>query len=204
MITTAMSVAGSYRRKDDDCYTSYKGRPRRYISTPCPECGCRLHERVGKYGLFSSCERFPFCLGTVPVKPTPKKPYDSYTQLLLDAHKLAVRYLSAEHMMGKTGCIAWFVKRPLLLTDVDALLVTIEAASAEASRLGPTKDFIQEVHDTRVAKIRGRYSTRYSQRVLRALPKPKFTRRWDTSLVEQIELDLAPNEGDPWEDNFVD
>jgi len=206
MTTTATSAVGSLRQKSN---SKFKGRNKfnrvwrhEVDGVTCPECGCSMVRRPSKHGFFSGCVRFPFCCGTVPEKPSQAKPYDSYTQLLLDAHKRAVTYLSKPEMLGKSGCIAWFLKHPLVLTDNSALMATIDAASAEASRLGEPKDFIQAAHNVRMARVRTEWREKYTQRVLRAKPKPVFTRRWDSSLIEQIELDLEPTvEGEFWEDD---
>jgi hypothetical protein len=155
-----------------------------------------MEERNGKHGTFHGCVRFPLCVGAIPVSSSKAKPYDSYTQLLLDAHKLAVSFLSLEHVLGKMGCVEWFLKRPLLLTDVDALLQTVEEASTEATRLGYPKDFIQSAHNERMGRARGEWRNKYSRHKLRDLPKPVFTHRWDDSLLEQIELDLLPSSDD--------
>jgi hypothetical protein len=151
-----------------------------------------VEQRLGKYGQFGGCVRFPFCIGTVPTSPSYKKPHDSYTQLLLDAHKRAVRYLSRADMLGKDGCVRWFIKHPLALTDNEGLLTTIDAASAEASRHGAVVDFVQLEHSSRIKKLYAEYMGKYPSHVLRRLPKPVFTRRWDDSLLKQIELDLTP------------
>ena len=162
-----------------------------------------MFSRFGKYGAFYGCVRFPFCIGTIPVKPTAKKPYDSYTQLLLDAHKLAIQHLSRGDMLGTARCVAWFIKRPLVLTNNEALLALVEEASAEASRLGAPQDFVQKAHNIRMNRMRATYKDKYPQRVLRQRPKPVFVRRWDTSLFDQIELDLAPIENEGFdEDEF--
>ncbi len=195
MITTATSAATSSRQQGNSyAATTVKGRRRRPEAKGvcCPECGCNMEERKGKHGTFHGCVRFPLCVGAIPVSSSKAKPYDSYTQLLLDAHKMAVNYLSKEYLLGKLGCIAWFIRRPLLLTNVETLLQTVEEASAEATRLGFPKDFIQSAHNERMGRARGSWRNKYSGQRLRELPKPVFTHRWDDSLIEQIELDLMP------------
>jgi len=197
MTTTATNAVGSLRQKSRSQFNGDKKPLRAYWrnevdGVKCPECGCAMLQRKGKHGTFNGCERFPICCGTVPRTPNSAKPYDSYTQLLLDAHKRAVTYLSKPEMLGRAGCIAWFLKHPLILTDNEALMATIDAASAEASRLGEPKDFIQAAHNARMARVRTEWREKYPQKYLRRLPKPVFTRRWDNSLVEQIEIDLEP------------
>lgn len=205
MITTATNAAGSSPQKSDFKSKKYKTEWRHEVANiKCPECGCAMVLRPSKHGLFNGCVRFPFCCGTVPHGRNAVKPYDSYTQLLLDAHKHAVNYLSKPKMLGKVGGVAWFLKHPLRLTDNDVLMATIDAASVEASKLGPKIDFIQEAHDARMRRVGTEWRDKYPQRVLRSKPKLVFTRRWDRSLLEQIEIDLEPTVNDEWADNFVE
>jgi ssDNA-binding Zn-finger/Zn-ribbon topoisomerase 1 len=206
MTTTATNAVGSLRQKSKSQFGNGKKSLRAYWrnevdGVKCQECGCTMRRREGKHGIFHGCERFPLCCGTVPHTRNSAKPYDSYTQLLLDAHKRAVTYLSKPEMLGKAGCIAWFLKHPLVLTNNEELMLTVDAASAEASRLGEPKDFIQAAHNVRMARVRTEWREKYSQKYLRQLPKPVFTRRWDNSLIEQIEIDLEPTRDEDWDDD---
>lgn len=160
----------------------------------CPECGCGMAERVGGHGAFYGCERFPICVGARPGRDFSRKPWDSYTELLLDAHKDAVTYMSKAHVLGSNGGIAWWLNYPLLLTSTHVLESALEAASIEASKYGESKDFIQAAHDRRISKVRTRWANLFKTENLKDRPKPVFTRRWDNSLAEQIEIDLTPVE----------
>ncbi len=161
-------------------------------SVHCPECGVDMVRRVGKHGKFFGCQRFPLCVGTRPIDNVKAKPYDSFTQLLLDAHSAAVHYLARPALLGRMGAVQWWLEHPNALTDSAVLERVINAASAKAAELGYPKDFLQEAHDARVADILTRFSTKqlihmYDASNIRTLPKPKFLRRWDTSDLDQVE-----------------
>ena len=156
----------------------------------CPECGVGMVEKTGKHGVFYGCQRFPLCVGTRPHGLAPAKPYDSFTQLLLDAHSAAVHFLAQSNLLGKAGSVAWWLSHQNVLTDMKALERAIEDASAKATELGYPKDFLQEEHDRRMAKIIGRgnkWKFVGKAEHIRSLPKPKFLRRWDTSDIAQLE-----------------
>lgn len=154
--------------------------------------------RNGKHGDFYGCQRWPLCVGSVPITQSVEKPYDSYTQLLMEAHGNAVHYLARPDMLGRVGCVTWWLERPIAFTSLKLLEELIDEASAEASSRGPAVDFIQEAHDWRVLSTRKRIavSKKYAHLLqpenLRKLPKPKFTRRWDSSDIDQIEAVLSP------------
>lgn len=158
----------------------------------CPECGVAMINRTGKHGSFYGCQRFPLCAGTRPNGLSARVPYDSFKQLLLDAHGAAVHYLAKPELLGKMGAVAWWLGHQNVLTDMKVLQETIEAASAKAAELGHPKDFLQEAYDKRMADIRLRYTKEKfhllcSNERVREMPKPKFLRRWDTSNLYQLE-----------------
>lgn len=168
----------------------------------CPECGVAMLVREGSTGSFYGCQRFPLCIGTRPIGTYSKnKRYDSLTQLLLDAHSLAVKYLAKPEVLGKQGCVTWWLSRNVDVTNVDSLEAHVDAASAKASELGEPVDFISMAYETRKERRLsytknmtngGKYLTTLKR--LKSLPKPAFTKRWDSSNIDQIEIDLTSDE----------
>jgi ssDNA-binding Zn-finger/Zn-ribbon topoisomerase 1 len=188
-------------------FTKYKSsykRSNKVDCVYCPECGVGMVLRNGKAGdiarnQFYGCQRFPLCCGTRPLASTSGtvvggKPFDSFTKLLLDAHKAAIEHLAKPSLLDRAGAVAWWVNRKVVLSDLVQLEATIEEASAKAAALGYPKDFLQEAHDTRMEHIRTKYRTvdEKSKFIndltrIRSMPRPKFLRRWDTSNLDQLE-----------------
>lgn len=183
------------RKKRDD----FRGARLIARDVQCPECGVDMVLREGQMGQFHGCQRFPLCLGTRPIGAHNKaKSYDSLTQLLLDTHALAVKHLAKPHMLGRMGCISWWLSRKVNLTDVSKLEEHVDAASAKATELGEPMDFIATVYEVRKRK-KSAYINNVKKRVmpigqLKRLPRPVFTKRWDTSEIDQIEIALLPDE----------
>lgn len=164
--------------------------------------------RTGRDGEFYGCQRFPLCVGSIPMSKTEQRPWDSYTKLLMEAHANAVHHLARPEMLGRLDCITWWAERPTALSSLKLLEELIDEASAEASARGPARDFIQEAHDRRVAKMRNSVSNSAKYKhvlevdYLKRLPPPRFTRRWDSSELDQVEAIMSPSRSQLDEDSW--
>lgn len=178
-----------------------RGKAPVFDAIRCPECGCAMSGRVSKNvpgQEFYGCTRFPLCMGKRPKgSSNPVLPNDSLTALLLDAHQNAVKALARPDVLGRDGCIRWWCEVSKNFLKLDVLEDTLDKASKVASQYLPGNiDFIQEAHDWRVTTTRLHASTSvYSHWLERPyivqMPDPLFTKRWDISHIEQIEITLA-------------
>ncbi len=166
----------------------------------CPECGVQMVERRSATGFFYGCVRFPLCVGTRPHGRDRSGHLDSYTRLLHEAYRKAVRCLAGPAILGFDGVATWvqeqFGVTPTEL-DLDAIFndvlegVIDRASALIAHRTGSQFDFITMAHEERVRAIRERLKRPLTHAEIRAMPRARITRRYDLGQLDQVEATLT-------------
>lgn len=185
--------------------SKYSKSERAPATVRCPECGVGMFERTGKHGSFYGCVRFPLCVGT---RPRGGEREDSYTALLKVAYAKAIRVLSGPAMLGLTGAAEW-VGKELIAMDYVALVgqvQTIEFASNQMletmiekanalvqEKSGKDVDFLVLAHLERMEAIQSRLKYETDPAMLRQMPKPLITRRYDQGELDQLEAKVTDN-----------